>query len=100
MGIFSFFKRGKRSAEKEMQAYLEANKPRVQHYLFAHTALRTFAFEQPMFAFGGVLSDELREKTGSALWRSVAEELEGTGEPTEPFPGIESKITKCGVFPC
>ena len=100
MGLFSFFKRNKPPADSEMEAYLQANRPRVQHYLFAHTALRQFAFEQPMFAFGGVLSEELRDKTGQALWDSVAEEIKDTGEPTEPFPGIESKISKCGVFPC
>ena len=100
MGLFNFFRRNKPAAQSEMDAYLEANKPRVQHYLFAHAALRDFAFEQPMFAFGGVLSDELRDKTGKALWESVAEQLEGSGEPTEPWPGMESRISKAGAFPC
>jgi hypothetical protein len=98
MGLFDFFKRGKQSAE--MEAYLAANRPRVQYYLFAHRALREFAFEQPMFAFGGVLSDELRDRTGRALWDSIAEQIKETSEPTEPFPGMESRISKCGVFPC
>ena len=98
MGLFSFFKRNKQS---EMEAYLEANKPRVQHYLFAHRAVREFAFENPMIAFGGLLSDDLRDQTAGALWNSVTEAMEGSGEPTEPFPGIESRLsTACGVFPC
>lgn len=100
MGLFDFFRRRKARAQSEEEAYFEANKPRVQYYLFAHAALREFAFEQPMFAFGGVLSDELRDKTGSALWESVTEQLQGSGEPTEAYPGIESKIAKCGAFPC
>ena len=98
MGLFDLFRRQRRGTDAE--AYFEANKPRVQYYLFAHGALRELAFEQPMIAFGGVLSDKLRDDTGRRLWDAVAEQLDGTGEPTEPFPGIESRMVQCGTYPC
>lgn len=98
MRLMDLFRRKPKVSDE--QAYFAANKPRVQYYLFAHAALREFAFEQPMIAFGGMLSPELRDTTGRGVWASVTEQLEGTGEPIDPFPGIESRMVECGPYPC
>jgi hypothetical protein len=97
MGFFDLFRR--KASRDELDAYLEANKPRAQYYLFAHGALRELALEQPMMAFAGVLSDEPRDKTGRMLWDDCGQRVKQAGEPTWPFPGMESRMYDDGPFP-
>jgi hypothetical protein len=77
MGVFDFLKRGGNKAGTSAGAG-GLDKPRDQHYAFAHVLLRQLAFENPVGCVGMLHSPE-RDKMLAALWEDVAKHCRKNG---------------------
>jgi hypothetical protein len=75
MGVFDFLKRG---GNKAGGGARERNKPRDQHYAFAHVVLRQLAFEDPVGCIGVLHSPE-KDKMLASLWDKIGEQCRAGG---------------------
>ncbi len=96
MGLFDFLRR-KESQPNEIREHLA--QPRLQHYMMAHVALRSLAFENPL-AYLGILGSPDANMFFAQLMESVSEQC-----PDEPDPGyrpdeISVHCLRVHSFPC
>lgn len=96
MGIFDLFRK-----RREPGAPLGGpEKPRTQHYLFAHVALRELALAKPIGLIG-VLHSPGGTEFLRTLWADVAEQVRAGGERADlDGSGLSYQAIRVGDYPC
>ena len=84
MGRFDFFKRG--GAGNKGPGGRERERPRDQHYVFAHYVLRDLAFKHPLGCVGYLHSPD-KEKMLASLWQEVGENCKASGSGDDGYVG-------------
>lgn len=91
MGLFDYFKKKTES---------DAELPRVDHYVFAHVALRQFAFGSPYMCLGALASPQA-QRIIQELLESVADYCQAEGQEMTLAPEqFRTHALKAKKSPC
>jgi hypothetical protein len=98
MGLFDFFRRKPR--EPRDPAPEDLDEPRCHHYTFAHYALRSVAFTDPL-VYLGILASPKGQEFLARLLRSVSEHCkEREPQPDFDVEDISVHQVRVGRYPC
>jgi hypothetical protein len=76
VGMFDFFKRG--GAGKSASGKAELDRPRDQHYAFAHYVLRDLAYKHPLGCVGYLHGPD-KDKMLTSLWQEIGDNCKASG---------------------
>jgi hypothetical protein len=100
MGIFDFLKRKPAEDPLEAVAANEADQPRCPHYTFAHVALRSVAFQQPLQCLAVLASPDARAFIADLL-QSVSEFCREQGREADfRANDVVVHMVRAGGYPC
>lgn len=100
MGLFDIFRRGPRKPADRRPAKPDLTEARCCHYVLAHIALRSLAFDEPL-AFLGMLASPDASRFLANVVRSVTEQC----REREPRPDLAADDltvhkVRVGRYPC
>lgn len=100
MGLFSFFRRKRPPTVDSPVEEADLLRARCHHYVFAHVALRSVAFDHPL-GFLGMLASPEPHRLLSDLMQSVSEHCrEMEPQPDFHVDDIAVHTVRIGKYPC